>query len=578
MKYLGPFLVGSAITVGAFYAASVTLTPLEDPRPPELQAADALMFAPQPIASASRKPSEATSSSSVRTVALQNPVPSTMIQPDPGRPDPAVAHQVAAAEAAEPTGRTAVPPEALATGAAPAEAAPTEIVSSETTSPETEIPETVAAVPAEAPVIEEPVTEAAPEAEAADAVSALPPDVPMPKPANRPPSGLPAIAVAEVPSASDVDARFDSTEEIWAQKEDPALAALVKAKAAPDIAVTPDGAVMPDGAAGTAAAPEDDPLAAMIASAETGVPPEPVEPVAVLPGEEADPATVAERAAETVAASETPAPPQAVAEPAPPSDAGVSEPDVSEPGLAASDGAAVEAAEAEATGPGVAEIALADPAGAPEASPPIPDPAESSAETIAEEPAAPTRVTDVPPPAAAAPVAASSEPGLSSGEQMAAVRTPSAGSLTPEPAKPSPALNPGELQLTNVVVLDAGGFRAVDSSQGLIVRIAGVEPLPFNRMCKDQATGRTWPCGAHARAALSKHIGGRTVACRERQATRKGQIREIRAACTVDGEDVARWLVTSGWAEASSGDAALVAAADDARRAGRGQFAASPSN
>lgn len=61
---------------------------------------------------------------------------------------------------------------------------------------------------------------------------------------------------------------------------------------------------------------------------------------------------------------------------------------MSEPGLAASDGAAVEAAEAEATGPGVAEIALADPAGAPEASPPIPDPAESSAETIAEEPAA----------------------------------------------------------------------------------------------------------------------------------------------------------------------------------------------
>lgn len=106
-------------------------------------------------------------------------------------------------------------------------------------------------MPAEAPVTGEPVTEAAPAAEAGDAASALPSDVPMPKPANRPPSGPPAIAVAEVPSASDVDARFDSTEEIWAQKEDPALAALVKAKAAPDIAVTQDGAVMPDGAAGT---------------------------------------------------------------------------------------------------------------------------------------------------------------------------------------------------------------------------------------------------------------------------------------------------------------------------------------
>ncbi|MCY4499035.1 MAG: thermonuclease family protein [Rhodospirillaceae bacterium] len=77
------------------------------------------------------------------------------------------------------------------------------------------------------------------------------------------------------------------------------------------------------------------------------------------------------------------------------------------------------------------------------------------------------------------------------------------------------------------------------------VRLHGVDAPESKQSCL--AGGERWPCGQRAARALAGQIGGRTVACSERDRDRYGR---IVAVCRHGGRDVNAWLVGQGWAMA----------------------------
>jgi hypothetical protein len=58
-------------------------------------------------------------------------------------------------------------------------------------------------------------------------------------------------------------------------------------------------------------------------------------------------------------------------------------------------------------------------------------------------------------------------------------------------------------------------------------------------------TGERWTCGAAARDELIKHVGNKSWTCHVAQTDRRG--RQV-SRCEVDGEDIQKWMVKSGWA------------------------------
>ena len=75
------------------------------------------------------------------------------------------------------------------------------------------------------------------------------------------------------------------------------------------------------------------------------------------------------------------------------------------------------------------------------------------------------------------------------------------------------------------------------------VRLHGVDAPESKQSCL--AGGERWPCGQRATQALDRQIGGRTVACSERDRDRYGR---IVAVCRHGGRDINAWLVGQGWA------------------------------
>ncbi|WP_181703738.1 thermonuclease family protein [Chthonobacter albigriseus] len=447
MKYLGPFLVGTTVTVAAFFVAAVTLpTPKQAKTAAQIEA-EAVMLTPQPLMPTSAKPTPATLPAPARTVAFVDPV--------------ATVPQVAQRSAVEPAA-TPVEPAAEVAG------------------PQTADIEPIAAV--------------APPAEVAA--------VPIPKPAERTQAEEPTLlALAEetpapaeaAPDAEGIEERLAAAGDLWDQQPASSLAELVERA---------------DGDAVPAATPEADPL--------------------------------------TVAALPEPVPPAAepiVAEPVP----------TPEPSTA---------------------LAVDTPAPGPEPVAVAPEPVAIAPEpvAIAPEPV----VAPAPPPVETAAVAPAPTmaPASASEGSFAAGAMPAAGSISGAKQVPTKVSGGNSMVLTRVVVLDAGGFRAVRENQGLIVRISGVEPLPFDRVCKNEATGASWRCGAKARAAFAQYLAGRMVDCEEVSVVKPKPVREIQARCALDGEDVATWLVSQGWADASGTDDRLAAAAKTAQQNGRGQHGA----
>ena len=75
------------------------------------------------------------------------------------------------------------------------------------------------------------------------------------------------------------------------------------------------------------------------------------------------------------------------------------------------------------------------------------------------------------------------------------------------------------------------------------IRLSGVDAPESDQICLDQG-GRPWGCGVEARKRLEDFSRNRPWSCRLTDVDRYG--RHI-AVCSVDGEDVSRWLVRNGW-------------------------------
>jgi endonuclease YncB( thermonuclease family) len=78
------------------------------------------------------------------------------------------------------------------------------------------------------------------------------------------------------------------------------------------------------------------------------------------------------------------------------------------------------------------------------------------------------------------------------------------------------------------------------------IRLGGIDAPSVDQLCLNNH-GERWTCGVAARDELIKHADNKTWTCHLRQAAadRRGR---IVARCEVDGEDIQKWLVKSGWA------------------------------
>ncbi|WP_182085222.1 hypothetical protein [Aureimonas sp. ME7] len=176
--------------------------------------------------------------------------------------------------------------------------------------------------------------------------------------------------------------------------------------------------------------------------------------------------------------------------------------------------------------------------------------------TIIPAPGGPTRLTRLPPVssgAATPPVAV--EPDGTGDTAEAAPPPPelpivSATATPPEPADPALRL------FSRPIAVDARTLKAGD----MTLRVAGVEPIAPDVRCVDGA--QAWPCATRARTALRGWLRGRSVECRVPSG--EEEARDITVPCRLGQEDVARWLVTNGWAHAEPGSAY-----EDAERAAR---------
>ena len=76
------------------------------------------------------------------------------------------------------------------------------------------------------------------------------------------------------------------------------------------------------------------------------------------------------------------------------------------------------------------------------------------------------------------------------------------------------------------------------------IRLGGIDAPSTDQLCLN-TKGERWTCGAAARDELIKHAGAKSWTCHTRTTDRRGR---VVARCEVEGEDIQKWLVTSGWA------------------------------
>ncbi len=77
------------------------------------------------------------------------------------------------------------------------------------------------------------------------------------------------------------------------------------------------------------------------------------------------------------------------------------------------------------------------------------------------------------------------------------------------------------------------------------IRLSGIDAPSADQLCLNNK-GERWTCGVAARDELNKHTDSKTWTCHGGQAhDRRGR---VVARCDVDGEDIQKWLVRSGWA------------------------------
>jgi endonuclease YncB( thermonuclease family) len=76
------------------------------------------------------------------------------------------------------------------------------------------------------------------------------------------------------------------------------------------------------------------------------------------------------------------------------------------------------------------------------------------------------------------------------------------------------------------------------------IRLGGIDAPSVDQLCLNN-DGERWTCGIAARDELIKHADNKTWTCHVVQTDRRGR---AVARCEVDGEDIQKWMVKSGWA------------------------------
>jgi endonuclease YncB( thermonuclease family) len=133
------------------------------------------------------------------------------------------------------------------------------------------------------------------------------------------------------------------------------------------------------------------------------------------------------------------------------------------------------------------------------------------------------------------------------------------GTLTRiEPAEPEPEPAPEARidRLFNPIVVAASTIKA----EGRDIHLAGIDAPAFDERCGEGEAA--WPCGRMARAALRRFIRGRAIEC---DVPEGADGIPDPATCRCGGEDIAAWLVASGWARR---DGDLFGDEEDAAREG----------
>jgi endonuclease YncB( thermonuclease family) len=76
------------------------------------------------------------------------------------------------------------------------------------------------------------------------------------------------------------------------------------------------------------------------------------------------------------------------------------------------------------------------------------------------------------------------------------------------------------------------------------IRLGGIDAPSVDQLCLNN-NGERWTCGVAARDELIRHTENKSWTCHGERTDRRGR---IVARCEVDGEDIQKWLVKSGWA------------------------------
>jgi endonuclease YncB( thermonuclease family) len=108
-----------------------------------------------------------------------------------------------------------------------------------------------------------------------------------------------------------------------------------------------------------------------------------------------------------------------------------------------------------------------------------------------------------------------------------------------------------------VRVRDAGTLEAgLLPTDTVLIRLEGIDAREADETCKKE-NGASWPCGAKARAALTRFIRYRAVTCTVPQGggtlPQGGETKDFAARCSVMGQDLSTWLVRQGWATPQKG-------------------------
>ena len=95
--------------------------------------------------------------------------------------------------------------------------------------------------------------------------------------------------------------------------------------------------------------------------------------------------------------------------------------------------------------------------------------------------------------------------------------------------------------ITGVPKIREGDQVTIGSSR---IRLGGIDAPSVDQLCLSKI-GDRWTCGVAARDELIKYTDKKVWSCHVERVDRRG--RNV-ARCTVDGEDIQKWLVKRGWA------------------------------